>query len=97
MHEQKNMHMFAFTTDNNNNLSKGVCNIIQNILFLTFAVILEVSYALYKITKHDDYDMEIPIKKYQPRSQHIRYARDRSPMRMSQRANKHTSKAQLHA
>ena len=84
--------MFTFTTVN-----KCVCNIIQNIAFLTFAVILEVLYALYKITKHDDYDMEIPTKKYQPRSQHIRYARDRSPMRMSQRANKHTSKAQLHA
>jgi len=87
--------MFIFTT-----VRKCVCNrlanIIRNISLLTFAVILEVSFALYKITKHDydvRYDMEIP----QPRCQHIRYARDRSPIILSQRANKHTCKAQFHA
>jgi hypothetical protein len=67
--------MFTFTTVN-----KCVCSIIQNILFLAFAVILEVSYGLYKITKHDSYDMQMTSKKYEPRSEHVRYARDRSPM-----------------
>lgn len=84
--------MFTFKT-----VTKCVCDIIRNISFLAFAVILEVSYALYKITKHDDYDTEIQTKKYQPKSQHMRYARDRSPMRLSQRENKYTCKAKLHA
>ena len=66
--------MFLFTA-----INTCVYNIIQNISFLTFAVILEVACALHKITKHEDYDIEIPTKKYEPRSEHVRYARDRSP------------------
>lgn len=67
--------MFAFTT-----VHTCVCNIIRNISFLAFAVILEISYALYKMIKHNDYNIEIPSKKYHSKSQPIRYARDRSPM-----------------
>ena len=61
--------MFSFKS-----VSKCLFDVITFVCFLTFAVMLEILFAVYKITKHD-YDIQIS----QPRCKHIRYARDLSP------------------